>query len=151
MIFLGYFRIRNHFIFISEDDRPAFFIFAGYPAEMDRFLSCNAGLRRRITHHFRFADYIVEELSKIFIIKCKDVSLGLADDRTRKMCPAIKRTSSLNIPSNKNPGAFALTEIAGITRMSYIIDRMESDEDNIDIIASADIQPALLVNPARLQ
>ena len=47
---------------------------------MDRFPSCNAGLRRRITHNFRFADYIVEELSKIFITKCKDVSLGLADD-----------------------------------------------------------------------
>ena len=64
----------------TEDDRLVFFIFASYPAEMDRFLSCNAGLTRRITHNFRFADYIVEELSKIFIIKCKDVTLGLADD-----------------------------------------------------------------------
>ena len=63
----------------TEDDRLVF-IFASYPAEMDRFLSCDAGLRRRITHNFRFADYIVEELSKIFIIKCKDVTLGLADD-----------------------------------------------------------------------
>ena len=54
----------------TEDDRPAY-IFAGYPAEMERMLAANAGLKRRVTGHFHFTDYSVNELVLIYKKKCE--------------------------------------------------------------------------------
>lgn len=50
----------------TEDDRPVI-IFAGYPAEMKRFVAVNAGLERRITQSFFFKDYNHAELASIFM------------------------------------------------------------------------------------
>lgn len=40
-------------------------IFAGYTADMERFLDANAGLRSRIPHHIEFPDYTAEEVGQI--------------------------------------------------------------------------------------
>lgn len=73
----------------TDDDRPAY-IFAGYPAEMERFMSCNAGLRRRVTHKFLFADYAIVELAKIFNIKCKQINMVVTEDVTEPIiCESI--------------------------------------------------------------
>ena len=54
----------------TMDDRAAY-IFAGYPAEMKEFLNVNAGLKRRITHVFRFSDYTYVELVQIANVMAK--------------------------------------------------------------------------------
>ena len=41
-------------------------IFAGYPEEMERFISRNPGLRSRISFHIHFPDYSADELLDIF-------------------------------------------------------------------------------------
>ena len=53
----------------TTSDRPAF-IFAGYPADMDRFMGCNPGLDRRVTHRLQFGDYTPKELVQIFQVMC---------------------------------------------------------------------------------
>ena len=53
-------------------------IFAGYPAEMERFLNKNPGLRSRVAFHVPFADYTADELCEIaaHIAAQKGVSLS---------------------------------------------------------------------------
>jgi stage V sporulation protein K len=41
-------------------------ILAGYPKEMDEFVSVNPGIKRRVTYEFSFPDYSCEDLAKIF-------------------------------------------------------------------------------------
>jgi len=49
-----------------EDHRGEFFtIVAGYPEEMDKFLSTNPGLRSRFDHHLHFPDFGKSELLKV--------------------------------------------------------------------------------------
>lgn len=56
-----------------EDDRGKFVcIIAGYPAEMDSFLSTNPGLRSRFTETIHFADYSAAELAEIFFNLCRE-------------------------------------------------------------------------------
>lgn len=40
-------------------------ILAGYPKQMDEFVTCNPGLKRRITYEMTFPDYTHEDLAKI--------------------------------------------------------------------------------------
>lgn len=49
-----------------EDHRNEFFtIVAGYPNEMEKFLSTNPGLRSRFDHHLNFPDFTTDELTEI--------------------------------------------------------------------------------------
>ncbi|MEL6389526.1 MAG: AAA family ATPase [Bacteroidota bacterium] len=49
-----------------EDRRGEFFVFvAGYPKEMERFLSSNPGLHSRFDHHLEFEDFGAEQLRDI--------------------------------------------------------------------------------------
>jgi energy-coupling factor transporter ATP-binding protein EcfA2 len=41
-------------------------VLAGYPDEMDKFVSANPGLKRRITYEFTFPDYSPDDLARIF-------------------------------------------------------------------------------------
>jgi hypothetical protein len=50
----------------TTDDRPAM-IFAGYPDDMERFINCNSGLRRRITDTFHFENYSLSDLFEIYV------------------------------------------------------------------------------------
>uniref|UniRef100_A0A7S3JUL5 AAA+ ATPase domain-containing protein n=1 Tax=Aureoumbra lagunensis TaxID=44058 RepID=A0A7S3JUL5_9STRA len=54
-------------------------IFAGYNNEdMDKFISSNPGLFRRITHHFIFENYSPSELAQIFLLKVNASGFRLA-------------------------------------------------------------------------
>ncbi|MDO5728683.1 MAG: AAA family ATPase [Actinomycetaceae bacterium] len=46
-------------------------IFAGYTADMERFLDANAGLRSRIPHYIEFPDYTADEVGRIVANRLK--------------------------------------------------------------------------------
>lgn len=46
-------------------------IVAGYPDEMNRFITSNPGLHSRFTRYLQFADYLPEELLAIFLKLCE--------------------------------------------------------------------------------
>ena len=65
---------------VTTSDRPAI-IFAGYPAQMERFIAINPGLKRRTTHRFNFPDYSGDEIVRIFKNMCHraEISVGPLD------------------------------------------------------------------------
>lgn len=60
-------------------------IFAGYPREMEQFLSRNPGLRSRIAFHLSFEDYSPEELYRITRLLAEEQGLTLAADVREKL------------------------------------------------------------------
>ncbi len=54
-------------------------IAAGYPEEMERFLTINPGLRSRFKHRYEFRDFLPQELSIVadYAAKARGVSLSL--------------------------------------------------------------------------
>ncbi len=60
-------------------------IFAGYPAEMERFLDKNPGLNSRIAFHIRFDDYDTDELCEIAGLIAKKKGLILDEGAVGKM------------------------------------------------------------------
>ncbi len=66
-------------------------IFAGYPAEMEKFLQKNPGLRSRIAFHVPFADYSTEELIKIAGVIASQKGLCLSENAEEKLRPVFDR------------------------------------------------------------
>lgn len=70
-------------------------IFAGYPDEMEQFLSRNPGLRSRIAFHLHFPDYTEEELMEILRLTVKNRSMTLskgAEEAARRIITEASRT-----------------------------------------------------------
>lgn len=53
--------------FMTEPDYV--FVFAGYTKDMERFITSNEGIRRRISYNVHIRDYHYEEIAEIFIKK----------------------------------------------------------------------------------
>lgn len=60
-------------------------IFAGYPKEMEKFLSKNPGLRSRIAFHIPFEDYSSNELCDISKMIASSRGLSLSNDAVCKL------------------------------------------------------------------
>lgn len=89
---------------VTTTDRPAY-IFAGYPAVMDRFLDANTGLRRRVTNTFEFKDYSSLDLVHILykIAKMQDMVFSVLCNTT-KMSELIENTFSAERRKRYNAG-----------------------------------------------
>ena len=69
---------------LMEDHRDDFVVIAaGYPDEMEEFVSSNPGLRSRFPKTIRFADYTSEELLQIFE--------GMCDENRYRLTPTAQR------------------------------------------------------------
>lgn len=60
-------------------------IFAGYPKEMERFLSRNPGLRSRVPFKISFKDYSAEEMVEIARLEAKRKGFGIREDAIKKL------------------------------------------------------------------
>ena len=64
-----------------EDHRDDIIVIvAGYPDLMAQFIDSNPGLRSRFNKYINFEDYNVEDLTKIFIVMCKDAGYKPTDE-----------------------------------------------------------------------
>ncbi|MCF8239988.1 MAG: AAA family ATPase [Melioribacteraceae bacterium] len=64
-----------------EDKKGQFSVIAaGYPNEMETFLSANPGMKSRFTHTFVFEDYDPDELYQIFEMMIKNEQYEISDD-----------------------------------------------------------------------
>ena len=79
-------------------------IFAGYPNEMERFLSRNPGLRSRIAFHISFEDYSAEELYDITALLAEKSGMTLSSGVKEKLLPVFR--SAVQEPDFGN-GRFA--------------------------------------------
>lgn len=70
-------------------------IFAGYPEEMEQFLSRNPGLRSRIAYHIPFEDYSAGELYEIAQLTAEQKGMKLAGDAREKLLPVFENVAGL--------------------------------------------------------
>lgn len=66
-------------------------IFAGYPKEMDKFLTRNPGLSSRIAYHIPFEDYSPEELYEIAELTAEKSGVTLSGDVREKLIPVFRK------------------------------------------------------------
>lgn len=69
-------------------------IFAGYPKEMEKFLSRNPGLKSRIAFHIPFDNYNADELYGIAELIAEKSELTLADGTKEKLLPILKSATT---------------------------------------------------------
>ena len=62
-----------------EDNPDISIIFAGYPAEMEQFLSSNPGLKSRLPNVIHFPDYTPDELMDISAFSCNKQGVTLTE------------------------------------------------------------------------
>ncbi|MEM7575201.1 MAG: AAA family ATPase [Bacteroidota bacterium] len=66
-------------------------IVAGYPDEMDRFLDSNPGLKSRFKHHYKFPDFLPQELSIIAQYACERQEVTLSTTAQERLGDMIVR------------------------------------------------------------
>ncbi len=77
-------------------------IAAGYPAEMDRFLDANPGLRDRFANRFHFANYAPPDLIRVLDKMARDQGLVLADGVGAQLEAAIAASGVAQSPDFSN-------------------------------------------------
>ena len=112
-------------------------ILAGYPDEMDTFLSRNPGLRSRIGFHVHFRDYTVDELLSILKLFVNEAGMILDPDAECKLCRIFEYVSKDSTFGN---GRFArnLFEQARLKQASRILKNAEPSEDMIKTLVADD-------------
>jgi SpoVK/Ycf46/Vps4 family AAA+-type ATPase len=70
---------------MSDGDGDIAIMAAGYPKEMENFISSNPGLKSRFRNHYRFEDYIPDELVEIARYAAKKKEVILSRDAELKL------------------------------------------------------------------
>lgn len=109
-------------------------IFAGYPNEMERFLSRNPGLRSRIAFHISFEDYTPDELCGITELITEKNGMTLAPGTREKLLDIFAAAAAQNDFGN---GRFArsLVEQAQMKQADRLV-AMDCDSVTKDDVAT---------------
>jgi Holliday junction resolvasome RuvABC ATP-dependent DNA helicase subunit len=111
-------------------------IVAGYPAEMERFISSNPGLRSRFARTLSFADYRVDELIRIFEGLAADDGYTLGEGVGERLTAAFKRARATADAGN----ARAARNLFDDVRMRHAA-RVAADEHGSLTVITADDVP----------
>ena len=129
---------------VTSTDRPAY-IFAGYPAEMNKVLKCNPGFSRRTTHKFIYDDYTPAEIAHILLKMAEKQRrlatvpfLNLVDIITRLPCHTLSQ-------HNAGLGGRLLNaakEEADIHLQQEIVAGAELSDDEVNTVNAIDFEKA---------
>lgn len=103
-------------------------ILAGYTKEMNEFLSCNPGLKRRFAQVIEFENFTEEELYKIFCLKAKEFDCSAVEKEIRKAIKAMISRSAKRDFGN----AGEIDNLVNTLRARYAIRELRGDADFID-------------------
>ncbi|WP_456364068.1 AAA family ATPase [Priestia aryabhattai] len=118
-------------------------ILAGYPREMEKFLSTNPGFKSRISEHFIFEDYNVEELIDIFKLEMNNWEFILDHNTLETAKAAITFAKEQNKLENSN-GRWISNFVNAINKaMSVRISEEESEE--LQLVKSVDVKKAFVM------
>lgn len=86
-------KVLEHLLTALADssNRDWMLILAGYPKEMEELMNSNPGLKSRISNHFHFEDYNVEELMGIADIFCREQSYRLSAEARERLRTLVER------------------------------------------------------------
>lgn len=126
---------------LEEFDGKMAIVIAGYPDDVEEFLSANSGLPRRFSHFIDFEDYTDEELLQIYKIKLASRGLTLDSVAERLAIEFFSR-----IPRNKGfENAGLADRLLGITKSNLdnrindlLNDNQEINDDVLNKIISSD-------------
>ena len=112
-------------------------ILAGYPDEMETFLSRNPGLRSRISFHIHFRDYTPDELLSILKLFVSEAGMNIEDTATSKLLQIFNEATEQRDFGN---GRFArnLFEQARLKQASRILRIASPSEEEIRTLTAAD-------------
>ena len=118
-------------------------ICAGYPKQMDEFLTANPGLPRRFSHRINIDDYSAEELLEIYerAAKAKKYNFSLADDAARTKALGMFQS----MVASKDPEKFgnageAMKKVAETkTNINNRLMAIPRDQWTPDVLASAHV------------
>ena len=111
-------------------------IFAGYPGEMEEFLTRNPGLKSRVPFKVAFSDYSAEEMLEIIRLEAKRRGFTICPDAERKLA-GIAATAAADPASGNGRFCRNLTERAVISYAARVYGENTMKVNN-DFILRAD-------------
>ena len=135
-------------------------IIAGYPADIDRALDSNEGLRSRFAHRIEFQSYSPEELAQIADIVAADNDSVIADDACTEFCAAaadlsgrqVNGKTALDVAGNGRYARNVVEEAqrARDRRLDDLPDPEALTAEAIQTITAEDMKSALRAVQSRL-
>lgn len=116
-------------------------IFAGYEHEMNEFLQMNEGFRSRINRFFRFENYTITELAKIFMKFLHSKNLLIQPDALKEVLYILNSVCHGESFSN---GRYVRNLIEKIEDAHVFNIRNRSSNDNINLISLEDVKSVIL-------
>lgn len=129
-------------------------IVAGYPKEMEHFLTSNPGLKSRFKLYFTFSDYLPNELSAISQYACTKKTVVL-EDRAKKMIDEIIIEAYRNRDRAFGNARFVYdlidqAKIALGLRIMKDTDPNQFDKEQLETVLSDDVEKIEVKRPKRL-
>jgi len=119
-------------------------ILAGYPQQMDEFVSVNPGIKRRVTYEFTFPDYTSEDLARIFEHQVRRRGFEISPDATTEVIAgAIERrtTQDQRMALNGGVGEHACRHaIFNLNRREMAAVRAAAKSDDAEPVPSVTLE-----------
>jgi SpoVK/Ycf46/Vps4 family AAA+-type ATPase len=126
---------------MMEDNREDLVVIvAGYPMEMEKFLSSNSGLKSRFPYNIHFEDYSNDELSIVFKRLCESKGYFVSESvlqKVEKLIDTTKKADELTFGNAR--GVRNIFERIEINQMSRLAKLTEISNEDLQTFLEIDI------------
>ena len=117
-------------------------IVAGYEGLMDEFIRSNPGLQSRFNRYFRFEDYTMDEMLRIFKMRCDQGGYKLDEDALDEVEAFINKENDDPITFGNARGVRNLFEQVLVAQANRIVTETEINRDKLMQITAEDVLKA---------